>query len=85
MLPGMRITASECLENAKVCLRWADMARSVVDRSAYIDLAHTWIQASARAETQSPAGSDPFRIQPGLLNRRGPLARGTGGGATAAE
>lgn len=64
MLPDMRATASECLENARVCLRWADMARDPEDRRAYIDLAHTWFLAAGRAGLE-PAPAAPAVWPPG--------------------
>jgi len=41
------------IENARACLRWADMSRNKEYRSTMIDLAETWITASMHARPES--------------------------------
>jgi len=48
-----RITAREMIQNARACLRWADMSRNKEYRTAMIDLAETWITASIGARPES--------------------------------
>jgi len=48
-----RVTARQMIENARACLRWADMSRNKEYRSTLIDLAETWITASIGASPES--------------------------------
>ena len=53
----MAMTARECIENVKICLRWADMAKTAEDRRAFTDLAKIWITASdAQTRRSLPVG-----------------------------
>jgi hypothetical protein len=52
---AMTATADEYLENAKACLKWADMTKSPADREHFLDLAQTWTMAAVHAGLEVPS------------------------------